>query len=107
MASALLDKGEERPVLGPDLGKGVAEGVELLAVDRTLGFGQVLVLGGEGSEYPSQLLATQVVDAGVAGEPKEPGFELLGRLEAGGARTILTKTICARSSTESLLPVMA
>ena len=82
VAAALLHEGEQRAVLGTELGKGVAEGVELLAVDRAVGLGHVLVLRRERQEDPAQLLPPQVVDARVAGQPEEPGFELGGGLKA-------------------------
>ena len=44
VAAPLLDEGEEGAVLGPELGEGVAEGVELLGVHGALGLGDVLVL---------------------------------------------------------------
>src|SRR5271157_2476013 len=81
MAAALLHEREERAVARPKLGERVSESVELLRVHGPRRLGHILVLGRERDEDPAQLLAPQVVDAGVAREPEKPGLELLGRLE--------------------------
>lgn len=81
VAAAFLDEGEQRAVLGPELGQGVAEGVEFLGVDRTRRLGDVFVLLAEGQENPPEFLAAELVDAGIAREAEQPGLELRRRLE--------------------------
>jgi hypothetical protein len=82
MAATLLDQGEEGAILGPKLGEGMAEGIELLGVDRARRFGDIFVLRGKGHEDAPQLLPPEVVDAGVARQPEEPRLELGRGLEA-------------------------
>jgi len=81
MAAAFLHQRQQGAVLGPELGQRVAEGVELLGVHRAGRFGDVFVFLAEGLENAPQLLAAELVDAGIAGEPEEPRFELRGSLE--------------------------
>jgi hypothetical protein len=65
-----LDKGEQSAVLWAKLIKGVTQGIELLRANRARGFGNVFVLGRERRKYPAKLLATEVINAGVAREAK-------------------------------------
>ena len=81
VTAALLDEGQERPVLWAKLGQRMAEGVELLGVHRPRGLRHILVLGSEGQEDAAQLLAPEVVDAGVARKAKKPGLKLRRGLE--------------------------
>ena len=62
--------------------KRVTQGVELLRADRAGGFGDVFVLGCERQKYPAEFLATEVIEAGVACETKQPRFKLRGCLQA-------------------------
>ena len=82
MAAAFLDKGEQSAVLGAELIKRVAQSVELLRADCAGGFGDVFVLGCERRKNPAEFLTTEVIDAGVAREAKQPRFKLRGRLQA-------------------------
>jgi len=82
VAAALLDEREERAVLGTELREGVAERVEFLGIHRPGRLGDVFVLVAERQENAAQLLAAELVDAGVAREPEEPRLELRGRLQA-------------------------
>jgi hypothetical protein len=82
MAAAFLNEGQQSPVLRAKLGERVTEGIELLGIDRAAGLGNVFVLIPEREENPPQLLATQLVDAGVAREPEKPRLELRRRLQA-------------------------
>ncbi len=82
VAAAFLHEGEEGAILGAKLGKGVAEGIELLGIHRAGRLGHILVLGRERGEYPPQLLPAEVVDAGVASEAEEPRLELGRSLQA-------------------------
>jgi hypothetical protein len=82
MAAAFLDQSEECPVLRPQLLQSVAEGVKFLGIHRSGRLGHVFVLGGKGEKDPPELLAAEMVDAGVAGEPEKPRLELSGSLKA-------------------------
>jgi hypothetical protein len=81
MAAAFLNQGQEGAIVGPQLVQGVAEGVELLGIDGAGRLGHILVFRGKGKEDPPQLLAAEMVDAGVAGQPEQPGLELSGSLQ--------------------------
>jgi len=81
MAATLLDEGKERPVLGPKLRQRVPECIEFLGIHGAFRLGHIFMLRGEGQEDPAQLLAAEVVDAGVARQAEEPGLELLGGLK--------------------------
>lgn len=82
VTAAFLHQCEENPVLRTELGEGVAEGVELLGIDGTGRFGNVFVLGCERQKNAAELLAAEVIDAGVARESEQPRLELLRRLES-------------------------
>ena len=82
MAAPFLHEGEQRAILRPQVLEGVPQRVEFLGVDRSRRLGDILVLRGEGQEDPPQLLAAQLVDAGVAGETEKPRLELRGSLQA-------------------------
>ena len=81
MASAFLDQRKQRAVLGPQLGQGVAQGVELLGSDRAPRFGNVFVLFAEWQKNPPQFLPPQLIDARIPREPEQPGFKLGGCLQ--------------------------
>lgn len=81
VAAAFLDEGEQGPVLRPQLGQGVAQGVQFLGIDGARGLGDVFVLLAKRQKDAPQFLPPQLVDAGVAGEPEQPGFELGRRLQ--------------------------
>ena len=82
VTAALLDEGEERAILGPQLRESVAQGVEFLGVDGAGRLGDVFVFGAKGEKNATQLLPAELIDAGVPSESKEPRFKLGGRLEA-------------------------
>lgn len=82
VAPALLHEGEQRAVLGAELGEGMAQRVELLGVHGTRGLGNIFVLVAKREENPAEFLAAELVDAGVAREAKEPRLELRRRLQA-------------------------
>jgi hypothetical protein len=82
MTAAFLHKGQQRAVLGPKLGEGVAEGIELLGIHGAGGLRDVFVLVAKRQENPPQLLAAELVDAGIARQPEKPRFELGRGLEA-------------------------
>lgn len=81
MAAAFLNEGEQSAILRAELGKGVAERIELLGVDRAGGFRDVFVLLTERQENATEFLAAQLVDAGIAREPEEPRFKLRGLMQ--------------------------
>jgi hypothetical protein len=76
MAPTLLDEGEQRAVLGAQLGERMAQGVKFLGAYCAGRLGDVFVLLAKWEKNPPQLLAAQLVDAGVAGESKQPRLEL-------------------------------
>ena len=73
---AFLRQREQGPVGRTQARQRVTQRVELLRVHRAGRFRNVRVLRREGRENPPQPLAPQVIDAGVAREPEEPGLEL-------------------------------
>lgn len=79
---ALLHKGEQRAVLWAELRERVPERIQFLGINRPGRFGDVFVLVAKGEENSPQLLPPQLVDAGVAREPKQPRFKLGRRLQA-------------------------
>lgn len=82
MAATLLDQGKQRPILGPELGQGVTQGIEFFGTDGAGRLGDVFVFLPERQKYPPEFLAAQLIDAGVAGQPEKPRFELRRRLQA-------------------------
>jgi len=82
MAAAFLHKGQQRPVLGPQLGERVAKGIEFLRIYRAGGFRDVFVLVAKRQENPPQLLPAELVDAGIARQAEKPRLELGRGLEA-------------------------
>ncbi len=76
LAPAFLREREQRAILRRQLLERVTERIEFLAVHGAGRFRHVLVLGPKCGKDPTQLLAPQVVDAGVASQPKQPGLEL-------------------------------
>lgn len=76
MAATLLDQGKQRAILRPKLGQRMAERVEFLGVDRAGRFRDVFVFLPERQKNATEFLPAQLVDAGVAGEPEKPRFEL-------------------------------
>jgi hypothetical protein len=81
MAAALLDQRQQGAVLRAELGQRVAESVEFLGVHGTRRFRNVFVFLAERLENAPQLLAAELVDAGIAREAEKPRFELRGSLE--------------------------
>lgn len=81
MAAAFLNQGEQGAILGTELVERVAQGIEFLGVNRARGLGNILVLGPERQKYPAEFLAAELINAGIAGETEQPGFELGRRLE--------------------------
>lgn len=81
MAAPFLDEGQQRPVLGPQLGECMAQCVQLLGIDRARRLRNVFVLLTEGQENPAKLLAPQLIDARIPREAKEPRFKLRRRLQ--------------------------
>lgn len=81
VAASLLDKSQKDSVLRSKLTEGVTKGIELFGTHRTGRFGDVLMLRRKGEKDPAKFLPAKVIDAGVASEAEEPGFELLRRLE--------------------------
>jgi len=81
MAAAFLDQGEQGTILGTELVERVAEGIEFFGINRARGLGNVLVLGPERQKNPAEFLAAELINAGIAGETEQPGFELGRRLE--------------------------
>ena len=82
LAAAFLCQGDERAILGFEFGQSVPERIEFFAVDgggRLGNFGVFFLL--ERGEQPLPALAAQMIDAGVASHPEEPGFELSGLIE--------------------------
>lgn len=96
MAAALLHEGQQRTVLGAELGEGMAQGVEFLGVNGTGGFGNIFVLFTEGQKDAAKFLPAQLVNAGIAGEAKQPGFELRGSLEPGECPDHFDKDLLAQ-----------
>ena len=78
---AFLHEREEGAVLRTKLRERVAEGIEFLGVDRAGRLGDVFVLVSEQQKNEAEFLATELVDARVAGETKQPGFKLRGSLQ--------------------------
>jgi hypothetical protein len=76
MAAALLDQREQGAILRPELAERMAEGIELLGVNRAGRFRDILMFLSEGQKDPTQLLAPQLIDAGVPREPEQPRLEL-------------------------------
>lgn len=72
MTTAFLDESQERPVLRSQLSQGVPESIELLRVNRAGWLRNVFVLFAEREKNPPEFLATELIDAGIAREPKEP-----------------------------------
>lgn len=78
MAATFLRQSEQRTVLRRKLLQRVTERIEFLRIDRAWRLGDVFVLLSKRRKDSSQLLPTQVIDARIAGQPKEPRFELRG-----------------------------
>lgn len=81
MAAAFLDEGEQRTILGAQLGERMAQGVEFLGAHGAGGLGDVFVFLPERDKDPPEFLAPQLIDAGVAREPEQPRLELRRRLQ--------------------------
>ena len=82
VAASFLDEREQRAVLRTELRERVTQGIQFLRIDRAGWFWNVFVLLAERQENPPQLLAAQLIDAGVAREPEQPRLELRRRLQA-------------------------
>ena len=81
VTAAFLDEREERAILRAKLGERVTQRVEFLGADGTGGFGNIFVFVAERQKNAAQLLAAELIDAGVAREAEEPRFELRRRLQ--------------------------
>ena len=81
VAAALLHQGEERAFVRAGLVECVAQGVKFLEGDGAGRLGDVFVLLAKRQEDAAEFLAPELVDAGVAREPEEPGLELRRRLQ--------------------------
>ena len=81
VAAPLLHEGEQGAIMRAELRKGVTEGVEFLEIHGAGRLGDVFVLVAKGQKDAAELLAAELVDAGVAGEPEEPRLELGRGLE--------------------------
>ena len=81
VAATLLDKCQQRAILGAQLRQSMTERVEFLRIHRTGRLGDVLVLFSKRQEYPPQFLPAQLIDARVAGEAEEPRLKLRRRLQ--------------------------
>jgi hypothetical protein len=82
MAPALLHQREQRTILGPKLREGVAQRIELLRIDGSRRLGNVFVFRPERQENPAEFLAAELINAGIAREPKKPRLELGGGLKS-------------------------
>ena len=65
-----LDQREQRTILRSQLRERVPERIELLRIDCAGRLGDVLVLLAKRQEDSTQLLAPQLIDARVAGQPE-------------------------------------
>jgi len=106
MAAALLDEGQQGPVLRTELGEGMPQRIQLLRIDGAGRLGDVLMFLAERQKDAPQFLPAQLIDAGVAREPEQDS-NCSGACSRSSARIILMKTCCAKSSTVSLRPFMA
>jgi hypothetical protein len=82
VTAALLHQSEECPVLRAQLSESVPQSVQFLGIDGSGWFGDIFMLFTEGEKDAPELLAAELVDAGIAGEAEEPRFELRRRLQA-------------------------
>ncbi len=82
VATTLLHEGEQRPIMRAELGERMAERIEFLEAHGTGWLGNVIVLVAKRQENATQFLAPELVDAGVAREPKEPRLKLRRRLQS-------------------------
>lgn len=81
MTAALLDQRQQRTILGPELGERVPKGIQLLRVHGAWRLGNIFVLLAKGKKDATQLLPTELVDAGVSRQAKQPGLKLRRRLQ--------------------------
>ena len=81
MTTSFLDERKQRAVLRPQLSERMPQRIELFGIHCSRRLGTVLMLLAKRQEDPSQLLPTQLIDAGVAREAEQPRFELRGRLQ--------------------------
>jgi len=68
MAAAFLNQGEQGAILGAELVERVAQGIEFLGINRARGLRDILVLDPERQKDPAEFLATELINAGIAGE---------------------------------------
>ena len=68
MTTPFLHQRKQRPILRPQLGQRVTQGVEFLGIDRPGRLGNIFVLLAEREKNPAQLLPPQLVDTGIARE---------------------------------------
>lgn len=81
MTPALLHQRQQSAVLRTELRERMPQSVELLGIDRAGGLGDIFMLVAERQENAPKLLAPELIDAGVAREPEQPGLELRRRFE--------------------------
>jgi hypothetical protein len=82
MTAPFLHERKQGPILRPQLAQRVAERIEFFGIHRAGRFRNILMLLPEGQEDAPQLLAPQLIDARVPGEPEQPRLELRGSLQA-------------------------
>lgn len=82
MAAPFLHERKKSPILRPQLPQRVAQRIEFFGVHRAGRFGNILMLLPERQKDAPQLLAPQLIDARVPGEPEQPRLELRGSLQA-------------------------
>ncbi|MEO6245638.1 MAG: hypothetical protein ABIQ12_09385 [Opitutaceae bacterium] len=81
VAAAFLDERQERAVLRAQLREGMPQGIELLRVHGSRGLRDIFVLFAERQKNSAQFLPAQLINAGVAREPKQPRLKLRRRLQ--------------------------
>ncbi len=81
VAPAFLDQREQRAILRAELGERMPEGIKFLGVDGSRRLGDVFMLDPERQKNPAEFLAAELINAGVAGEAKEPRLKLCRCLE--------------------------
>ena len=82
VAAPFLDESQQGAVLRSELRQRMAQRVEFLGIDSSGRLGNIFMLLAEREKNPPQLLAAELVDAGIAGEAEKPRLKLRRRLEA-------------------------
>ena len=81
VAASLLHEGQQGAILRSKLGEGVTKRVQFLGIDRPRRLRDVFMLLAKREKYSAQLLPSELVDAGISGQPEQPGLKLRGRLQ--------------------------